>query len=118
MRLQNTPVSRVQVVMKPIFSFEGRGDPNIADDSIFKLEPDEGAVLLITKKVRNVEFVIGFCLVALVDRWGCYCLGTFVRASDPGQNRSWAVSAESELMIYHGANVYLVAEEEWMRNDH
>jgi hypothetical protein len=104
--------------MKPFFTFEGRGDQNIGDDSIFHLEPEEGTVLLITKRVGQVEFVLGFCREAFVERWGCYCMGAFVRASDPGQNRSWAVSAESELLIYSGVNVYLVAEEEWMRNDH
>jgi len=104
--------------MKPIFTFEGRGTQNIADDSIFKVEPDEGAVLLITKKVGNVEFVMGFCVTALVERWGCYCMGTFVRASDPAMNRTWAVTAESDLMIFHGVRLHLVAEEEWMHNDH
>lgn len=103
--------------MKPIFTFDGRGDQNIADDSIFKLEPEEGAVLLITKKVGNVEFVMGYCVMALVERWGCYCMGVFVRASDPAMNHTWAMAADSELMIYHGVNVYLVAEEEWMLHD-
>ena len=39
-------------------------------------------------------------------------MGAFLRASEPGLDHLWAVSAESELMIYHGVSVYLIAEEE------
>ena len=87
----------------------------ISTDKIFSLDPDPGAVLLLTKTYGHAEFVVTFCRSALVEKWCCYCVGAFRRASDLGFTRSWAEPVESDLMIYHAVTVYLVAEEDWMR---
>jgi len=102
--------------MKRFFEHGGRGDRKIAHDSLFQLEPDAGAVFLITKPVGKTEFVMAYCRSAIVERWGCYCMGTFRRTSSLDLRRSWAEPAESELMIYHAVNVYLVPEEKWMQH--
>jgi hypothetical protein len=101
--------------MKRFFHFAGRGNGLISDDKYYHLEPDEGAVLLITKRVGKVEFILGFCREAIIERWGCYCMHSFRRASSPDLSRSWSVPEEAELMIYHSVTVYLVREEDWMR---
>lgn len=102
--------------MKQFFQYGGRGDRKIAHNSLFKLESDAGGVFLVTKEVGKVEFILGYCRSAIVERWGCYCMGTFRRASNLDLSRSWAVPMESELMIFHATTVYLVPEEEWMRS--
>ena len=104
--------------MKQFFEYGGRGDREISDDSLFQLDSDAGGVFLITQKVGKVEFILAYCRSAIVGRWGCYCLGTFRRASNLDLSRSWAAQMESELMIFHSATVYLVPEEEWMRCSH
>lgn len=102
-------------MMDQFFTYRGRGDQQLANDNIYHLEPDAGAVLLITMTIRNVEFVMAYCRSAYIEKWGCYTFGSFRRVSSPDLNSTWAVPAESELMIYHSVNVYLVPEEEWMR---
>ena len=100
--------------MDPFFSYGGRGDRQLDHDNIYHLEPDVGAVLLITTTIRKIEFNLVYCRSAFVERWGCYTFGTFSRASSPDLESTWAVQAESELMIFHAVNVYLVPEEGWM----
>ena len=105
---------RVQA-MKHFRDFAGRGDVTIPDDKYYLLEPDPGAVLLVTQKFSNAEFILCYCKSAIVEKWGCYCFESFRRASDLGFSRSWAERTDSDLMIFHSATVYLVAEEQWMR---
>lgn len=100
--------------MKTFFEFGGRGTDLIAHDSILSLDPDPGAVFLIVARIGNVEFVIAWCRAAIVERWGCYSIGAFRRASSPDLKRSWAEPLASELMIYHAVAVHLVPEEPWM----
>ena len=104
--------------MKQFFEYGGRGDRKIAHDSLFQLDSEAGGVFLVTKKFGKVEFILGYCRSAIVERWGCYCIGTFRRATSLDLSRSWATQMESELMIFHAATVYLVPEEEWMRSSH
>lgn len=101
--------------MEQFFTYRGRGDFQLAGESIYHLEPDAGTVLLITTTVSKVDFVLAYCRSAFIERWGCYTFGSFRRASSPNLKITWAVPAESELMIFHSVNVYLVPEEEWMR---
>lgn len=100
--------------MDHFFNFAGRGDKLIAPDSIFRLKPDPGAVLLITRSCRNIEFVVGYARSAFVEKWGCYCFESFRRASDPSLRQSWAEPHEADLMIYRAVSIYLVKEEPWM----
>lgn len=102
--------------MDQFFSYRGRGDRQLAKLNIYHLEPDPGAVLLITTTIKNVEFVIAYCRSAFVEKWGVYTFGTFRRVSAPDLSSTWAVPAEAELMIYHAVNVYLIPEQDWMRN--
>ena len=104
--------------MRQFFEYAGRGDRKIAHDSLLRLDTDAGGVFLITQKIGKTEFVKGYCRSAIVERWGCYCMGTFRRASTLDLSRSWAAPMESELMIFHAVTVYLVPEEEWMRSSH
>jgi hypothetical protein len=100
--------------MDPFFKFDGRGTRRISRHKIFKLDPDPGAVFLITRRIGNVEFVIAWCRSAIIERWGCYSIGAFRRISNANLTRSWAQPIESELMIYHAVSVHLVPEEPWM----
>lgn len=100
--------------MNPFFEYGGRGTAQIARSKIFQLDPNAGAVFLITTRIGKVDFVLAWCRSAMVERWGCYSFGTFVRASSPDLRRSWAMLVESELMIYHAVSIYLVPEEPWM----
>ena len=102
--------------MKQFFEFGGRGDRTIAHDSLYQLDSDAEGVFMVTKKIGKAEFILCFCRSAIVERWGCYCMGTFRRQSNLDLSRSWAVPMESELMIFHATSVYLVHEEEWMRS--
>lgn len=100
--------------MRAFFEFNGRGTHRIGHDQIFKLEPDSGAVFLISTKIGNVEFVVAWCRAAIIERWGCYSFGAFRRISSPDLKRSWAEPLACELMIYRAVMVYLVPEEPWM----
>ncbi|MCP5532294.1 MAG: hypothetical protein H7A48_03920 [Akkermansiaceae bacterium] len=96
------------------FEFSGRGTRNIGRDKIFRLEPDPGAVFLITTRIGNVDFIVAWCRSAIVERWGCYSIGAFTRVADANLNRFWAQPMDSELMIYHAVSVHLVPLESWM----
>jgi hypothetical protein len=100
--------------MKPFFSFGGRGTPMIPRDSIVELAPDAGVVLLVTQRLADIDFSVGYCRSAIVERWGVYCFGNFRRVSSPDLRRSWAAPCESDLMIYRAVDVHLVPEEPWM----
>ena len=104
-------------LMKPFFHFDGRGTRRIGPSKIFKLEPDPGAVLLITRRIGNVDFVIAWFRSAIVERWGCYSMGGFRRVSNGNLTQSWAQPVETELMIYHAVSVHLVPEEPWMTKE-
>ena len=99
---------------RPFFEFGGRGTRAIRPSKILHLEPDPGAVLLITKRVRAVEFVLCYCRSAIVERWGVYTIKAFRRACTPDLRRSWPCYLESELMIFHQVDLYLVPHEAWM----
>jgi len=101
--------------MKRFYDFSGRGDTSIANDKYYLLEPDPGAVLLVTQTFGKAEFIICYCKSAIIEKWGCYCFDSFRRAYDPGFTCCWAEPTDSDLMIYHSVTVYLVFEEEWMR---
>ena len=101
--------------MDHFFSYGGRGDRQLPNDNIYHLEPDTGAILLITTTIGKAEFILAYCRSAFIEKWGCYTFGSFRRASSPDLSSTWAVQAESELMIFHSVDVYLVPEEEWMR---
>ena len=102
-------------MMKRFFYFCGRGNNVMSDDKFFSLDPDPGAVLMLTRKYGHAEFVVTYCRSALVEQWCCYCVGAFSRFSDLGFTRSWAEPAESDLTIHYAVTVYLVAELDWMR---
>jgi hypothetical protein len=102
--------------MNTFFSFGGRGTRKIKRSSIFNLDPNPGAVLLITKRVGGIDFVCGYCRSAIVDKWGCYCAHPFIRVSSPDLRKSWWMPMESDLMIYHAVTLHLVPEEDWMRD--
>jgi len=100
--------------MNHFFDFLGRGDSMIAHDKYFHLEPDPGAVLLLTLRCGRTEFVVGYARSAIVETWGCYCFHSFRRASDASLQRSWAEPHEADLMIFRAVSVYLTLEEPWM----
>lgn len=102
--------------MKAFFIFNGRGTPQINRSRILSLDPDPGAVLLITKRIADIEFVCGYCRSAIIDKWGCYCAHPFLRVGSPDLSRSWCMPMESDLMIFHAVCLYLVPEEPWMRD--
>jgi len=102
-------------MMKRFCNFAGRGDMSIANNQYFNLEPDPGAVLLVTRRFGKAEFIICYARSAIVDKWGCYCFESFRRVSDLGFTRCWAERTDSDLMIFHSVTVYVVPEEEWMR---
>ena len=102
--------------MKHFFEYGGRNDQKIPSDSLFQLDSENGGVFLIVQNVGRIEFVKGYCRSAIVERWGCYCIRTFRRASNLDLSHSWALPMESELMIFHAVSVYLIPEEEWMRH--
>jgi hypothetical protein len=102
-------------MMDQFFTYAGRGDCQLANENIYHVEPDVGAVLLITTTIGKIEFKLAYCRSAFIEKWGCYTFGSFRRASSPNLDITWAVPTESELMIFHSVDVYLVPEEEWMR---
>lgn len=102
--------------MKAFFSYDGRGTPRIKRDKILSLEPDPGAVFLMTRRVGNIEFVFGYCRSAIIEKWGCYCMHPFHRVSSPDLSQSWCMPMESDLMIFHAVQLYLVPEEPWMHD--
>ena len=108
------PFKGVNTMMDHFFDFLGRGDSMIARDKYYQLEPDPGAVLLLTQSYRGIEFVVGYARSAIVEKWGCYCFKSFKRVSDSALQRSWAQPHEADLMIYRAVSVYLVEEEPWM----
>jgi len=101
--------------MDHFFDFAGRGDRMIAHDKYYNLEPDPGAVILVTRTFGQAEFIVAYCRSATVEKWCCYCFRSFRRVSDATCARCWAVPDDSDLMIHHSVSLYLVAEELWMR---
>ena len=102
-------------VMTDIFHFKGRGTRDIASDSIFLIEADEGSVLGITVRYGQAEFMAGYCRKALADRWGIYCDNLFRRASSPDLSRSWADQVTEGAFIFRSVRLHLAREEEWMK---
>ncbi|MGJ8642072.1 MAG: hypothetical protein ACSHX9_01585 [Luteolibacter sp.] len=100
--------------MNAFFEFNGRGANGIAHDKILQLDPNDGAVFLITTRIGKVEFVMAYCRAAIIEKWGCYTMNAFVRASSSDLCRTWAVPVASDLMIYHAVSIYLVPDEPWM----
>ena len=108
-------VNAVIRVMTDIFHFHGRGTRDIASDSIFLIESDEGSVLGITVRYGQAEFMVGYCRKALADRWGIYCDNLFRRASSPDLTRSWADQVTEGAFIFQSVRLHLAREEEWMK---
>lgn len=101
--------------MTDIFHFHGRGTRDIAADSLFLIESDEGSVLGITVRYGQAEFMVGYCRKALADRWGLYCDDIFRRASSPDLSRSWADHWTAGAFFFHRVRIHLIREEEWMK---
>lgn len=97
-----------------MFQFQGRGSAAVSDDSLFLLEVDDGSVLAVTQRVGSVEFMLGYCRMAVADKWGVYCHELFRRAYDPGMTRSWAHVEQDGKHLFRGVRFHLMSEEEWM----
>jgi hypothetical protein len=103
------------MVMTELFHFHGRGNPQIAADSIILIEVDEGTVLGISVRCGQAEFMIGFCRMALADRWGIYCQDPFKQVSSTDCRHSWAEYSPGGWFVYHAVRLHLAREEEWMK---
>ena len=114
MHLYTVLQNRVIWVMRELFHFHGRGNHEIASDSIMLIESDEGTVLGITIQCGQVEFMVGFCRKALADRWGLYCHEPFRRGSSPDLRRSWSEPLRDAQFIFRAVRMHLMREEEWM----
>ncbi len=114
-RLYTEGLNAVIRVMTHIFHFKGRGTREIASDSIFLIESDEGSVLGITVRYGQTEFMIGYCRKALADRWGIYCDNLFRRASSPDLKRTWADQVTEGAFIFRSVSLHLAREEDWMK---
>lgn len=97
-----------------MFQFRGRGAA-VPDDSLFLIEVDDGFVLAVTQRYGSVEFLVGFCRMAVADRWSVYCHRPFRRASDPSLTRYWAETTCKGAYLHRGVRFHIVEEEEWMR---
>ena len=114
-RLYTEGLNAVIRVMTDIFHFHGRGTRDIAADSLFLIESDEGTVLGITVRYGQTEFMVGYCRKALADRWGLYCDNLFRRASSPDLRHTWANQVTEGAFIFRSVRLHLVREEEWMK---
>ncbi len=74
----------------------------------------KGAVLAIIESCGGVEFIRGYCRVALFDQWGLWCGEVFIRCNNADLTRSWACPVPGECHIFRPTRLELVAEEEWM----
>jgi len=101
--------------MTELFHFQGRGNPQIAADSILLIESDEGTVLGISAQYGCAEFLIGYCRKALADRWGIYCQTPFKRVSSPDCRHAWAEYSCEGWFIFRAVRLHLAREEEWMK---
>lgn len=97
------------------FHFQGRGNTEIAADSILLIEAADGTVLEISMRYGRVEFTIGYCRKALADRWGIYCKDPFLHVSSPDCRRSWAEHSSGGWFLFHSLILHLVREEAWMK---
>ena len=70
--------------------------------------------MAIIERCRGVDFVVGYCSMAMIDRWGVCCGKPFRRISNSTQTRSWAESWCKELFLYRPARLEIIDEEDWM----
>jgi hypothetical protein len=97
------------------FSGRGRGTDSYAEPYRL-LECADGMVFAIIVTCGGVDFVRAYCRKALIDRWGLHCFAPFVRGSDSGLTRSWAIPMGKDLMIFKRTTLELMPELEWMRS--
>ena len=98
--------------MKEIYRFFGRGIGPATDP--YRIECEEGTVLIVTQTFGAIEMVMGYCRTVIVDPWGINCIDPFRRASDVACTRSWAEPEKSGITIFRPVRLHLAAEEPWM----
>ena len=113
--LHTTLPNPVMMVMTERFHFPGRGNAEIAADSILLIEAAEGTVLGIGMRYGRAEVMVGYCRKALADRWGIYCQDPFLHVSSPDCRRSWAEHSPGGWFLFHAVCLNPVREEEWMK---
>ena len=98
------------------YQFKGRGlGTGCHDDPYRLIQCGKGSVMVISYRCHGVEFILGYCRKAMIDRWGTYCADPFQRASDAALTRSWAEPAKKSLFLFRPTRLEIVPEQEWMR---
>ena len=116
--VQNTLFFPIRVMKdrEHLIVFPGRGLGHKHQQENFRMiECAPGTVLAITYSCRGVEFIRGYCRMAIFDEWGLYCDKPFRRASDAAMTRSWAESWKPSLLIFRATRLEIVKEQDWMR---
>lgn len=95
--------------------FFGRGwEAGHVEGSYRLIECAQGTVMAITVNYGGVEFILGHCRGAIIDRWGMYCNDPFRRASDASLRRCWAEPLKKGMFIFRRAGLEIVSEQQWM----
>jgi hypothetical protein len=97
------------------YHFEGRGKGTGHLEPYRFIKCTDGTVMAIIIACYGVEFVMGYCRIALYDKWGLYCGDVFLRESGPALIRSWARPLNRDLFFFKPTRLELVTEQEWMR---
>lgn len=107
------PHLHVNLVMREIYCFNGRGNGPVTDPYLIECAP--GHVLMVTRAFGPIELVEGYCRAAVIDRWSVRCIAAFRQVSDLGCNRSWAEPLKPERAIHLAVRLHLAKEEPWMK---
>jgi len=100
---------------KNSYHFKGRSvGTGCPVNSCKMIECESGTVMAITFECHGVQFVHGYCRMAIIDLWGLYCHDPFQRASDSALSRCWAEPSKKGLFIYQPTRLEIVREQEWM----
>ncbi len=106
----------MQIMRQNTHLFAGRGKGTEPFTEPYRLlECAEGMVFAIIVTCGGVEFLLGYCRKALIDRWGLHCYAPFVRGSDPGMTRAWAIPMQKDLLLFKKSSLELIPERDWMR---
>jgi hypothetical protein len=99
------------------FQFHGRGKgTGHPEQAARHIRCADGTVMLISFPCHGIEFVLGYCRQATIDRWGVCIHDPFRRASDTGFTRSWAEPFAKSICLFRPIRLEIQREQDWMRS--
>lgn len=98
---------------REIYQYGGRGADSTLPDEVL-IRPNQGYVLLLTKKFGSVEFSLCYCESVILTKWGMRTQESFVSMINADCSFRWAEKIKDKWLYTCETRIYMTPIHDWM----